>query len=50
MLHHALKNQINLKPLSLNVGQWNNTGLEHIKLGFLQKYTFTLKQDRIKKY
>ena len=32
-------------------GEWRNTGLGHRKLEFLQKYPFTLKQDRIlKKY
>jgi len=32
-------------------GEWRNTGLGHMKLEFLQKYPFTLKQDRIlKKY
>jgi len=32
-------------------GEWRNTGLGHKKLEFLQKYPFTLKQDRIlKKY
>jgi hypothetical protein len=31
--------------------QWRNTGLEDLKLEFLQQYHFTLKQDRIfKKY
>jgi hypothetical protein len=32
-------------------GEWRNTGLGHTKLKFLQKYLYTLKQDRIlKKY
>ena len=32
-------------------GEWRNKGLGHRKLEFLQKYPFTLKQDRIiKKY
>jgi len=32
-------------------GEWRNTGLGHMKLQFLQKYPFTLKQDRnLKKY
>jgi hypothetical protein len=32
-------------------GEWRNTGLGHTKLEFLQKYPYTLKQDRIlKKY
>lgn len=32
-------------------GEWRNTGLGHMKLEVLQKYPFTLKQDRIlKKY
>jgi len=29
--------------------EWRNTGLGHTKLQFLQKYPFTLKQDRILK-
>jgi hypothetical protein len=28
-------------------GEWRNTGLGHMKFEFLQKYPFTLKQDRI---
>ena len=32
-------------------GEWRNVGLGHMKLKFLQKYPFTLKQNRIlKKY
>ena len=32
-------------------GEWTNTGLGHMKFEFLQKYPFTLKQERIlKKY
>jgi hypothetical protein len=32
-------------------GEWRNTGLDHTKLEFLQKYPYTLNQDRIlKKY
>jgi hypothetical protein len=32
-------------------GEWRNSGLGHTKLEFLQKYPFTLNQDRIlKKY
>jgi hypothetical protein len=30
-------------------GAWRNTGLGHRKLEFLEKYPFTLKQDRILK-
>jgi len=30
-------------------GEWRNTGLGHRKLEFLEKYPFTLKQDRILK-
>jgi hypothetical protein len=28
-------------------GEWRNTGLGHRKFEFLQKYPFTLRQDRI---
>jgi hypothetical protein len=60
----ALEVALCLTPLDLAVGaaryaayrlsckgEWRNTGLGHVKLQFLQKYPFTLKQDRIlKKY
>jgi hypothetical protein len=30
-------------------GEWRNTGLRYMKLEFLQKYSFTLRQDTILK-